>query len=67
MYLFLGLLFSSVGGVFMIVGKRIYETPFLVCGALLIVVSYLVVNPILLFLVGSAVTAVPFAIRRGWF
>lgn len=51
----------------MIVGKRIYETPFLVCGALLIVVSYLVVNPILLFLVGSAVTAVPFAIRRGWF
>jgi len=66
MYLLAGLLFSSIGGVFLIVGKRTYSTPYLVCGAVLLIASYLIENALVLMLVGSVVCAIPYGISRGW-
>ena len=67
MSLFLGLLFSSIGVVFMIAGKRSYSAVWIVCGALLVAVSYLIDNALALTLVGIVLTALPFASKRGWF
>jgi hypothetical protein len=64
--LFVSLLFSSIGGVFLVVGKRTYSTVYVVCGALLFVVSYLIDNALALTAVGLLITAVPWAVRRGW-
>ena len=66
MSLFLGLLFSSIGGVYLIYGKRTYSTAYLVCGAVLLAVSYLIDNALALTVVGVIVTAFPYAISRGW-
>ncbi len=66
MSLFVSLLFSSIGGVYLIYGKRTYSTAYLVCGALLLAVSYLIDNALALTVVGVAVTVVPHALNRGW-
>ncbi|MEA2464654.1 MAG: hypothetical protein QOJ98_2401 [Acidobacteriota bacterium] len=66
MTFFVSLLFSSVGGVYLIYGKRTYSTSYLVCGALLLIVSYLIDNALGLTIVGVAVTAIPYCIKRGW-
>jgi hypothetical protein len=66
MSLFLGLLFSSVGVLFLVIGKRTYSTLYIVCGALLIVVSYVIDNVVALAILGVAISAVPFVVSRGW-
>jgi hypothetical protein len=66
MSLFVSLLFSSIGGVYLIYGKRSYSTAYLVCGAVLLVLSYLIDNALALTVAGSIVTAVPHALNRGW-
>jgi hypothetical protein len=66
MSLFLGLLFSSVGVLFLVIGKRTYSTLYIVCGAVLIVVSYVIDNVVALALVGVVISAVPFVVSRGW-
>jgi hypothetical protein len=66
MSLFVSLLFSSIGGVYLIYGKRTYSTAYLVCGAALLVLSYLVDNALAITLAGAAVTVAPYAINRGW-
>ena len=66
MSLFLGLLFSSIGVVFMIAGKRTYSTAYIVCGALLVVVSYVINNVVALAIVGVILSAIPPALKRGW-
>ena len=67
MTFFLSLVVSSVGVVFMIVGKRTYQTVYIVSGALLIVASYVIDNLFALGAVGLILCAIPFASSRGWF
>jgi hypothetical protein len=66
MSLLISLVVSSVGIVFMIAGKRLYSTTYLICGALLLIASYAIDNPFALLLTGSIVSAVPYARSRGW-
>ena len=65
MSLFLGLLFGSIGTVYLIYGKRQASPIHLVVGAILIVYPYLFSNAILVFLVGAILTAIPWARHRG--
>jgi hypothetical protein len=65
--LFFSLLFSSIGGVYLIVGKRLQASEYIVCGAVLLICSYLINSALLLTIVGAAVTLVPYAMKRGWF
>jgi len=66
MSLFLGLLLSSVGVMYMVIGKRTWSTPYIVCGALLVIVSYVIDNTALLGVTGLLIAAVPLGISRGW-
>ena len=66
MHLFAGLLFSSIGAVFLIIGKRTYNTVYLGCGAVLVIASYLIDNALILTAVGILVCAVPYVLARGW-
>jgi hypothetical protein len=65
MSLFLGLLFGSIGTVYLIYGKRMSSPIHLVVGAILIIYPYLFSNAILVFLAGVILTAIPWARHRG--
>jgi hypothetical protein len=67
MILFLGLLFGSIGTVYMIYGKRQASPIHIVVGAILVVYPYLFTNAILVFLAGVILTAIPYAHHRGLF
>lgn len=67
MTLFLGILFSSIGGVYFFYGKRSYSAPYLVCGVLLMVYPYFVSNIALMLLVGAVLIVIPIGMGRGWF
>jgi len=65
MTFFFGLLFGSIGTVYMIYGKRQSSSIHIVVGAILIVYPYLFSNAILVFLAGVVLTAIPYAHQRG--
>ena len=65
MTLFLGLLFGSIGTVYLIHGKRQSSPIHLIVGAILIVYPYLFTNAILVFVAGVILTAIPYARHRG--
>jgi hypothetical protein len=65
MSLFLGLLFGSIGMVYMIYGKRQSSVIHIVVGAILIIYPYLVSNALLVFIAGAILTAIPYARIRG--
>jgi len=65
MTLFLGLLFGSIGTVYLIYGKRQSSIIHIVVGAILLVYPYLFSNAILIFIAGAILTAIPFAHQRG--
>ena len=65
MTFFLGLLFGSIGTVYLIYGKRQSSPIHLVVGAILIVYPYLFTNAILVFVAGVILTAIPYARQRG--
>jgi hypothetical protein len=65
MTLFLGLLFGSIGTVYLIYGKRQSSVIHIVVGAILLVYPYLFSNAILIFITGAILTAIPFAHQRG--
>lgn len=65
MTLFLGLLFGSIGTVYLIYGKRQSSPIHLVVGAILIIYPYLFTNAILVFVAGVILTAIPYARHRG--
>ena len=65
MTLFLGLLFGSIGTVYLIYGKRQSSVIHIVIGAILLVYPYLFSNAILIFIAGAILTAIPFAHQRG--
>jgi hypothetical protein len=65
MSLFLGLLFGSIGMVYMIYGKRQSSVIHIVVGAILIIYPYLFSNTLLVFIAGVILTAIPYARLRG--
>ncbi|MEA2345059.1 MAG: hypothetical protein QOF63_3228 [Thermoanaerobaculia bacterium] len=65
MGIFLGLLFGSIGTVYMIWGKRQSSVMHIVVGAILLVYPYLFTNAILILIVGAILTAIPYARHRG--
>jgi hypothetical protein len=65
MSLFLGLLFGSIGMVYMIYGKRQSSVIHIVVGAILIIYPYLFSNTLLVFIAGVILTAIPYAHLRG--
>jgi len=65
MSLFLGLLFGSIGMVYMIYGKRQSSVMHIVVGAILIIYPYLFSNALLVFIAGVILTAIPYARLRG--
>ena len=65
MTLFLGLLFGTIGTVYMIYGKRQSSVIHIIVGAILIVYPYLFTNAILVFIAGVILTAIPYAHHRG--
>jgi hypothetical protein len=65
MTLFLGLLFGSIGMVYMIYGKRQSSALHIVFGAILIIYPYLFSNALLIFIAGAILTAIPYARLRG--
>jgi hypothetical protein len=65
MSLFLGLLFGSIGMVYLIYGKRQSSPIHLVVGAILIIYPYLFSNALLVFIAGVILTAIPYARHRG--
>ncbi len=67
MILFLGLIFGSIGTVYMIYGKRESSPIHIIVGAILVVYPYLFSNAILVFIAGVILTAIPYARQRGWF
>ena len=65
MTLLFGLLFGSIGTIYMIYGKRQSSVIHIVVGAILLVYPYLFSNAILIFIMGAILTAIPFAHQRG--
>jgi len=65
MTFFLGLLFGSIGMVYMIWGKRQSSVIHIVVGAILIIYPYLFSNTLLVFIAGVILTAIPYARLRG--
>jgi len=59
-----GLLFGSVGLALFVYGKKQGAIVPLVCGLLLLVIPYVLPNTVLLVIVGAALVAAPFVIRR---
>jgi hypothetical protein len=66
MTFFLGLLFGSIGTIYMIYGKRMASPIHIVIGAILVVYPYLFSNALLVFIAGVVLTGIPYARLRGW-
>jgi len=64
--LFLGILFSAVGGVYAFYGRKTYDASFLVCGVLLMIYPYFVPGALLIVIVGAALIMFPIARRNEW-
>ena len=67
MTIFLGILFSSIGGIYLFLGRREHDPVYLLIGFTLIVYPYFVTNIALMIAVGIVLSAIPFARSRGWF
>ena len=61
--IFWGLLFGSIGFGFFIYGKKQQRLVFLVAGLVLMVFPYFIDKSLLIFIVGTVLTAVPFLIK----
>jgi hypothetical protein len=66
MTLFLGILFSAIGGVYAFYGRKNYNASFLVCGVLLMIYPYVVPGTVLIFVVGVVLVTIPIALLKGW-
>lgn len=64
--LFLGILFSAIGGVYAFYGRKNYNASFLVCGVLLMIYPYVVPGAVLIFIVGVGLVTIPIALLKGW-
>jgi hypothetical protein len=64
--LFLGLLFGSIGGVYLFLARREHSIEYLICGFVLVIYPYFLSNPLLIILVGVVIAAVPIARAKEW-
>jgi hypothetical protein len=64
--LFLGLLFSSIGGLYLFLARREHSVEFLISGFVLVIYPYFLSNPLLIILIGLVVAAFPIARAKGW-
>ena len=67
MMLFLGLLFGSVGTVYLIVGRKEHDPLYLVVGFLLIIYPYIFSSAIMIIAIGIVLSLIPYAHSRGLF
>ena len=67
MDLLLGLLFGSVGGVYLVYGRRDHDPMFLIVGFLLVVYPYFFKSALAIVLVGVLLTGIPIARHKGYF
>ncbi len=58
------MVFSTVGFGYFIYGKRQSEGWFMLAGAVLCIYPYMISGPVLMFLIGVVLMAVPFFARR---
>lgn len=66
MSLFLIIVFSAVGGAYVLYGKKQQDALILIIGVLLSVYPYFVENAFLVLLIGVALSVVPIARSKGW-
>ncbi len=62
--LFAGLLFGSIGMAYMVYGKKQQKFIIILSGLGLCIIPYFVSNLLFLYLIGTAVTALPFIFRK---
>ena len=67
MTLFLGLLFGSVGTVYLIVGRKEHDPLYLIVGFLLIIYPYIFSSAIMIIAIGIVLSLIPYAHSRGLF
>ena len=65
MILFLGLIFGTVGTVYLIMGRKEHDPMYLIVGFALIIYPYLFSNIVLILIVGVILSAVPIARYKG--
>jgi len=65
--LFLGLLFGSVGTVYLALARKEQNATYLLCGCALIVYPYFVDGVLLTIAIGIVISAIPIARARGYF
>ncbi len=61
--LFLGLIFSCIGTGFLIYGRKQVKPVPLVCGLLLIIVTFVISDTTVLVIAGVVLTAIPYFVR----
>lgn len=62
--LFLSLIFSTIGAAYFLYGKKQTELWFMLAGGALVFYPYVVDSAILMVVIGLALMAVPFIVRR---
>jgi hypothetical protein len=67
MDLLLGLLFGSVGGVYMVYGRRDHDPMFLIVGFALVIYPYFFKSPLSIVSIGLILAAIPIARHKGYF
>jgi hypothetical protein len=66
MALLLGFLFGSVGGVYMVYGRRDHDPMFLIVGFLLVLYPYFFKSALVILAIGILLTAIPIARHKGY-
>lgn len=67
MTLFLGLIFGTVGTVYLIMGRKEHDPMYLIVGFLLIIYPYIFSNTIIIIIIGVALSLIPYLHWRGVF
>lgn len=66
MELFLGIVFGSIGGVYVFLARREHDALYLIIGAALILFPYFVSGIALTLAIGTLLSMVPIARYQGW-
>jgi hypothetical protein len=67
MTLFLGLIFGTVGTVYLIIARKEHDPFYLVVGFMLIIYPYIFSNTIVIIIIGVVLSLIPYARWRGMF
>ncbi len=67
MTLFLGLIFGTVGTVYLIIGRKEHDPLYLIVGFLLIICPYIFASAIMIVIIGVVLSLIPYLHWRGLF